>query len=372
MIKETMVGASVVLFVAACSTQSRPDLVARGRALTTSLDFQYLFVPAYFGSTENPGYDYSWNGIQEYNDPDPDTGSQTVFYAIANENSGPGTGVDPILQGNITRYLTNELIQVFGYVNFASSRSMTDVTTDITAWSHYSGLTGIFFDVASRTDSSNTNLGRAEYVAELVTSLFADQYGQNGSVFNWGSTNATMEPYVNCVGTPGQGAPRNTRTWFVTEETSQNTYTNVLPNDLVTPPLDSNYSWLTSYNPMHFINLIHGVTQDGSTVQSLMEKSRRLNAFNVYLTDRLDPCSCVTPTIPSGCPANDMDNSECGLTDPATGYSSRPWNPLAGFGVGGSPVWLDQNLDGNRGVFAYPGADDDLAPRSTCPAQVSN
>jgi hypothetical protein len=364
MIKAALVVAGLALFVAACSDEIEPDLEVHQGAVTSPLS-QAIFAPAYFGTAVNAANNYSWSYIQAYNDVDND--SQTVYYAIVNQNSGPGAGFDQNLQNRITQYLTTQMIQVFGYVNYDDTRPFQDVVTDVTHWKSYGyqGLTGIFFDLADRTTTSATEVGRAEYLAQLVKQTFLDQYSQNGSVFNWGSTNANMEPYVNCGGTPGQGAARNTRVWFVTEEMSQSTFLSSAVPDNVGTTGDTNYRWLVNYNPTHFINLVHGVNTNAGTVQTILDKARRLNAVNVYLTDRLDP----------------NDGTEFGLTEPAgldptTGmpFTSRPWNPLAGYNVnpGGSTVWSAQNLAvGGRVYSDFPGSNSDSPPRTTCPAQVS-
>jgi len=349
--------ASLALFVAACSDDIEPVLEVHQGALTVPPNSQYLFVPAYFPSGidgQNADVTYDWPAIGWYNDPDPDTGSQTVFYAIVNKNSGPGTAKDDVLQQKITQYMTNQMIQVFGYVNYKMGVLTFDqVKADVMAWKNmYTGLTGIFFDVANRPDSSALEVGRAEYLAQLVHDNFRDRYGQHGSVFNWGGSYMQMEPYVNCVGSTGQGGGRNTQTWFVTEEMTQSKYMNQVPNDLVNST-DANYTWIRNYNPMRFVNLIHGVTSN--QVSALLDKSRRLNAFNVYLTDRIDP----------------MDSLENGLPDPGAGYPSRPWNPLAGFNVGGTTIWNLENRGVTQGTFAYPGSDDP-PPRSSCPMQSSS
>src|SRR4051794_10839307 len=110
MIKAIIAATSLALFATACSDQFDADVEVRQGA-STVIWGQYILVPAYFVNSA-PTSDYSWYSIQEFNDPDPDTGSETVFYAIVNENSGPGAGFDQALQDKIT-YLSSQLIDVF-------------------------------------------------------------------------------------------------------------------------------------------------------------------------------------------------------------------------------------------------------------------
>src|SRR5947207_15484236 len=105
-----------------------------------------------------------------------------------------------------------------------------------------------------------------------------------------------METYVNCLGSTGQGGGRNTQTSFVTEEMTQSKYMNHVPNDLINS-MDTNYTWIRNYNPMRFVNLIHGVTS--GQVSALLDKSRRLNALHAYLTDRIVPMDSPETGLPA-------------------------------------------------------------------------
>jgi Spherulation-specific family 4 len=99
---------------------------------------------------------YWWPGTSTYDTQMTDAGGSKIGFAIANINSGPGTGGT---QSNFNTQINNERtagIKVYGYVwtNYGS-QPLATAETDIDNWYSWYNLDGILFDGAPGTGWSS-------------------------------------------------------------------------------------------------------------------------------------------------------------------------------------------------------------------------
>jgi hypothetical protein len=266
---------------------------------------QYVVVPAYFDPQAN-ALDFD-----TLSDWDNHNSKQAIKSAIVNLGceysapwtmgacgssiaGGPGSSSDPnyaTRQAALAAKIANlhaSGIQVFGYVDYYASRPSANIQADLfSGWNQLGPITGqyldgIYFDDADR--SSSAGVARAEYWTTQVFNNFHPQGNPslNGRViFGYGTTHTWTGDYVRCVANYHGGF-----NWFVTQENTLSAYTAIDPWAQFASGGAS--QWMNGYIPDHFINIVNndtGANQTLATMQDLANRSRILNAGQLYVTD---------------------------------------------------------------------------------------
>jgi hypothetical protein len=225
---------------------------------------------------------------------------------------GPGPLNDSFFGPKIS-YLASKIGQlhdagvfVFGYVYTGGIplsaptqyRNTSDIDADINRWAQYGAgqaarlkVDGIFFDASYR--STTSGVAAAEYLSDRAQSSFQfgawlsfGSLGPGRSIFNWGDVPASMQTYVNCLTRRGHTDPNDQSHWnyLVLHEKAESDYL----NSVAATPV----SWLqNTTSPYHFITIVHHAATSGSTVPTILSKSRDWNSFFAYVTDSPVPPS---------------------------------------------------------------------------------
>jgi hypothetical protein len=333
MLRESSLGACAVLLVSSAGcTGADPSRGEWGAvSLAAATAGQDILVPAYFGVSDqaNPG------NIQPNNPPADIPNSATSYQTLADWDVGQDTFLvtsaivncdceihgawdpqqgclanDPAAgaiqggpcaladgsaggkRGNLgewTRRLHDGGKAVFAYVSFREARQSADIRDDIDYWSYLASsasvalstnvnFDGVFLDEAAR--GTDADLARAEALVDHIHLL--DHFGYRGSsparvIFNWGGYTSQLGRYVNCL------ANRGSFNMFVTFEDYHASYADFHEPDLG-DPADPLY-FLQFYKPDHFVNLIHDFSPWTGSMAAIVDKSHRLNAAHLYVTD---------------------------------------------------------------------------------------
>jgi hypothetical protein len=162
-----------------------------------------------------------------------------VGVMVANVNSGPGTSVDTDYTAAITK-AQGTGVGVFGYVYTSyAGRSLASVESDISTWRKLYGVTNIFLDEASTSSSS---LSYYQALSNYVHQAFPGAL----TIVNFGTIPGSSEMSAGDIA--------------VTFEGSYSTYQSTrFP------------SWVSSFAPTRFYNIVYGVPDQASMLNALSE-----------------------------------------------------------------------------------------------------
>ncbi len=202
---------------------------------------QSVVIPAYFYPSGGGGL---WSGAL--------TSEPGLGIMVANVNSGPGTSADPDYASAIARAQAAG-VRVFGYVYTSyGSVSLQTVESRISAWKSLYGVTSIFLDEAS-TASSTLSYYQA------LTSFVHQQASGAQTIVNFGTQPPQSDMSAGDI--------------LVTFEGAYSTYLGL------TVP-----SWMRSFAPTRFYNIIYNTSGQSSLAQVMTQASAD-NVGYVYVTD---------------------------------------------------------------------------------------
>jgi hypothetical protein len=175
-----------------------------------------------------------------------------VGIMIANVTNGPGSDADPHYASAIARARAAG-VAVFGYVysSYATS-SLPTVEAQIDAWSSLYGVTDIFVDEASTTVAS-------EAYYEALTRYVHRRSSGSLTILNFGTTPPQTDMNAGDI--------------VVTFEGDYRSY------GATTFP-----SWVETYAPNRFYNIVYGVPTTAAMKQVMTEAGHD-NVGNIYATD---------------------------------------------------------------------------------------
>jgi len=216
---------------------------------------------------------------------------------------GPGNSDDPSATASaFVQQRINEVIGstvVFGYVDFYFQRPQAEIEEDILAWRNsYTGVSGIFFDDASRDDSRNQGgIARARYYANFVRQQFGDVWYKGHVMFNYGGVYNYLEGFVYCT---RADSPTWPAVYYVTAETDEFHYFNddATSNLVATYDTPSLKAWLYQYWSGRFLHIVHHESPSGVKLGDILSKSAERNAAQIYITDLPNPSDQADPTNP--------------------------------------------------------------------------
>jgi Spherulation-specific family 4 len=189
---------------------------------------QAIAIPAYFYPSGGAGL---WGSAL--------AAEPGVGVMIANVDNGPGISVDTDYTAAITK-AQGTGVSVFGYVYTSyAGRSLASVESDISAWRKLYGVTNIFLDEASTSSSS---LSYYQALSSYVHQAFPDAL----TIVNFGTIPGSSEMSAGDIA--------------VTFEGSYSTYQSTrFP------------SWVSSFAPTRFYNIVYSVPDQASMLSALSE-----------------------------------------------------------------------------------------------------
>ena len=192
---------------------------------------QAVAIPAYFYPSGGAGL---WGSAL--------TAEPGVGVMIANVDNGPGTSVDSYYTAAITK-AQGAGVSVFGYVYTSygppDGRSLASVESDISAWRKLYGVTNIFLDEAS---TSGSTLSYYQALSNYVHQAFPGAV----TIVNFGTIPGSSEMSAGDIA--------------VTFEGNYSTYQSTrFP------------SWVTSFAPTRFYNIVYNVPDQASMLNALSE-----------------------------------------------------------------------------------------------------
>ncbi|KAL2651026.1 hypothetical protein R1flu_019154 [Riccia fluitans] len=219
---------------------------------------QYITAPSYVNPCSIDNSACAWYSFSN--------GADTV---IVNPASGPGTAVDSNYASLVNTIRAREpsgatfITSILGYVATTyGAKSLTAAKAEIDKYNTFYKVDGIFFDEVS------TDCAKTSYYATLVQyvqSHTKSPSGQDYTILNWG----TNGPECFLKTTPSADN-------FVTFEGNYSQYQSYAP-----------LSYMTSYAPARWYNIVYNVTQ--ANVVSTVLKSKYNRAGWVYVTNDDSP-----------------------------------------------------------------------------------
>lgn len=180
--------------------------------------------------------------------------------AVMNPNSGPGAAVDPAYTSAVSACRSHG-VGVVGYVYTSyGARSASAVRADVDAYFARYPVSGIFFDEASNSSSTQT------YYASLYQYVHAKSAGKLTVVTNPGVPATTawqLDGGTADIVNVFEGSPSSFSSW--------------------SPP-----AWVANRNPANLSAIIYGASST-STMQSACSRASSLNLGWTYVTPDVLP-----------------------------------------------------------------------------------
>jgi hypothetical protein len=183
---------------------------------------------------------------------------------VANVDNGPGSAVDPDYTAAIAQARAAG-VEVFGYVytNYGAV-SLSSLEASISSWSSWYGVTNIFVDEASTSSASLSYY-------EALTNYVHQQSPGSQTIINFGTIPAESEMNAGDI--------------VITFEGDYSTYRSIrFP------------SWVTSFAPTRFYNIVYDVPNQ-SSMTTVLNEAASDNVGDIYSTS--DTLPNPYDTLPS-------------------------------------------------------------------------
>jgi hypothetical protein len=242
---------------------------------------QQLFVPAYFGPTD----DTNWNALYAH---------MPQVIVLNGPNNGPPPVVDraPTDMDWVNRIndikSRSSTTKIIGYIADHYGRGIDALLSDEDAWDDY-GANGYFFDQMDRT-AAEQDLPIQEFLAEWAQKNVVYGGSPVMVVFNLGDVN--LPPFrqrtIDCLNArvANMNVPPPDWIRYVTAENYADVF---LAQGGYTDQVFANNTWINQYNPRQFITLAHlrvgNPPLSAGDVGTIFSKSAGYNAEFSYVTD---------------------------------------------------------------------------------------